>query len=207
MKKSSKYRFSMFRGVTINPVIRILTYSDIMFYSGWGFVNPILAIYFTDRIQGGDVKLAGLAIGVYFLVKSLVQIPIARYIDLEKGETDDLLIMITGSFILSIVPFIYLFINQPWQVYGVQVLHGIGAALSFPPWPAIFTRHIDKHEEGLEWSLYYSATDIGTAITGALGGVLADAFGYDFVMILVGLCSIVGTILLFYIRDRLYKNT
>jgi MFS family permease len=205
--KKNRHKSTFFKNVTVNPVIRLLTYSDIMFYSGWGFINPILAIYFTDRIQGGDVKLAGIAIGIYFLVKSIVQIPVARYIDLEIGENDDYWVMFAGSIIVSLIPFFYLFISQPWQVYCVQVLQGIGAALSFPPWPAIFTRHIDKHEEGLEWSLYYSATDLGTAVAGVIGGVLAASIGYNFVLILVGVFSIFGTLFLMPIKRKLRKVT
>lgn len=205
--KKSRLKFLIFKNVKINRVIRYLTFSDILFYSGWGFINPILAIYFTDHIEGGNAALAGTAIGLYFLVKSIVQIPVARYIDLEKGERDDFWVMVLGSFIISIVPFIYIFITEPWQVYGVQILYGIGAAMSFPPWPAIFTRHIDKHEEGLEWSLYYSATDLGTAVSGILGGVLASFWGYNFVMLFVGIFCLISTAILFAIRQDLKEVT
>jgi MFS family permease len=205
--KKHKHSLVFFRNVQVNNVIRILTYSDILFYSGWGFINPILAIFFTDRIVGGDIRMAGFAIGLYFLVKSIVQIPVARYIDLETGEKDDFFVMVLGSLIVAFVPFLYIFIREPWQVYGVQILNGIGAAMSFPPWPAIFTRHIDKHEEGLEWSLYYSATDLGTAVTGAVGGLLAAKFGYDFVLVLVGSFGLLSTAMLFFIRGSLKERT
>ena len=78
-----------FKNIKINQVIRLLTYSDILLLSGWGLINPILAVFFADKIEGGDVTVAGLAIMVFFLTKSLLQIPLARKIDLQRGEFDD----------------------------------------------------------------------------------------------------------------------
>ncbi|MBN1162704.1 MFS transporter [Patescibacteria group bacterium] len=205
--KKRKHISTLFKGVTINKVIKTLVYSDLILFTGWGFINPILAIFFTDKVSGGDVTMVGIAMGMYFLVKSLVQIPVARYIDLEKGELDDFWILITGSIISTSVPFIYLFVSEPWHVYAVQILHGLGAALSFPPWPAIFTRHIDEHEEGLEWSIYYSATDLGTAVAGAIGGFIAATYGYEFVMLAVGLFSIMSTFSLFHMKNDMRKRT
>ena len=161
--------------------------------SGWGLVNPIIAVFFTEQVEGGNVALAGLASTVYFLVKSIVQIPVARFIDLKRGEWDDYWTMIIGSLIISMSAFLYLFVRLPWQVIAVQAIYGVGGALSYPSWLAIFTRHIDKREEGFEWSFYYTATDLGAALTAGLGGLLASSFGYNLVFVIVGLASLAGT--------------
>ena len=97
-------------------------------------------------------------------------------------------------------------VEYPWQVYVVQVIYGIGAAFSYPSWMALFTRHIDNHEEGLEWSVYYTTTDLGTAITAGIGGVVAASFGYDIVFFVVGLTSLIGTAFLVFIQDHLYSK-
>ena len=79
--------------------------------------------------------------------------PIARYIDKHKGEKDDFFLMVFGSLLVSIVPFLYLFIKTPIHLYLVQVVLGIGGSFANPGWYAIFTRHIDKEKEGTEWTL------------------------------------------------------
>ena len=196
-----------FKNITINRVIRLLTYSDILLLSGWGLINPIMAVFFADNIEGGDVKVAGLAIMVFFLVKSLLQIPLARIIDLTKGELDDYWWMLIGTFLISISPFFFIWASLPWHVYVIQVIHGVGGALSYPTWLAIFTRHIDKHEEGLEWSIYYTTTDLGAALTAGAGGYLASLLGYDALFYVVGVLSIIGTLFLFGVKGHLRKTS
>lgn len=182
--------------IKINKIIQFLTYSDILMLSGWGLINPILAVFFTEQIIGGSVAVAGLASTVYFLTKCVFQIPIARFIDLQKGEWDDFWIMIVGSALITLCPFMLIFAIYPWHIYAIQAINGIGGALSYPSWMAIFTRHIDKKEEGLEWSLYYTATDIGSALTAALGGFMALTFGYQNLFAIVGTLSLIGTLFL-----------
>jgi len=162
----------------INAVVQFLTYSDILMMSGWGLVLPIISIFFSDQIAGGDVKFAGLASTVYFIVKSVVQIPVARMVDKHRGEKDDFWVMVAGSMLISLSAFLYMFATTKADVYGIQVLYGIGGALSYSTWLAIFTRHMDKNREGLEWSLYYTSVDVGSALTAGLGGLLAASFGY-----------------------------
>ena len=71
---------------SVNKVIKIMVFSDLFLSSGWGLIAPILAIYIIKNIKGGDVEVAGIAIGIYWLVKSILQIPIARYLDKIMGK-------------------------------------------------------------------------------------------------------------------------
>ncbi len=199
--------FRRFLDVKVNDVIRFLTYSDLLMLSGWGIASPILAVFFTDNIKGGSVVLAGLATTAYLLTKSVIQIPVARYIDLRRGELDDFWVMITGSLIVALCAFLYIFVTLPWQVIAVQILYGVGTALSFPAWQAIFTRHIDRRQEGSEWSIYFTATDIGAALAAALGGLMAQQLGYKSVFILVGIFSLCGTFFLAGVTRRLRKTS
>lgn len=192
--------------IKINKIIQFLTYSDILMLSGWGLINPILAVFFTEQIIGGSVAVAGLASTVYFLTKSILQIPIARLIDLRRGEWDDFWIMIFGSLLITLAPFMFIFATFPWHIYIIQAIHGLGGALSYPSWMAIFTRHIDKREEGLEWSLYYTATDIGSALTAGLGGFLALNFGYKNLFAIVGVLSLAGTMFLAGVTTNLKRR-
>ena len=174
--------------------------------SGWGLVSPILAVYFTDKIIGGSIAVAGLASTIYFLVKSIVQIPVARWIDFRRGEIDDYYTMIIGSVLITISAFSYAWVNYPWQLYLVQIMYGLGGAFSFPSWLAIFTRHVDKNKEGLEWSLYYTGTDLGAALAAGLGGLLAEKIGFTSLFFVVGAMSGIGTLFLMGITSNLNKK-
>lgn len=195
-----------FVGVRINRVIEFLTFSDILMLSGWGLITPILAVFVTEQIEGGDVALAGFAMAIYFLVKSILQVPIARFIDSRPNERYDFWAMIFGSLLISLTAFLFVFASLPWHVIAIQVVAGVARAFSYPAWNAIFTRHIDKREEGLEWSLYYTTTDLGAALTAGLGGLLAASFGYDLVFWIVGITSLAGTAFLAGVAHDLKKR-
>jgi len=52
---------------SINKVIKVLVLSDLALLFGWGLITPILAIFITESIKGGDARVAGVAVGIYWL--------------------------------------------------------------------------------------------------------------------------------------------
>ncbi|MCF7835818.1 MAG: MFS transporter [Candidatus Marinimicrobia bacterium] len=190
----------------INLVIRILTLVDIVVLSGLGLVTPIFAVFITQSIKGGNVEIVGIAVGVFLITKSLFQIPFGIMIDKRKGEKDDFWIMFFGYTLFSLTPLLYLLITTPNQLYCVEFLHGIASAMALPSWYAIFTRHIDKNYEGVEWATYNTAISLGSAGTAFLGGFLANKFGFDSLFVLVSIVSFSGTMFLLFTKKQMYKR-
>ena len=84
---------------------------DIMFFSAFGLIGPIFAIFVTKQIAGATIATVGFAATLNLLTKAILQMPVARYIDRHKGEKDDFKFMVAGSTLVSVVPFIYLFVS------------------------------------------------------------------------------------------------
>jgi len=70
----------------INNLIKILTFSDILIVSGWGFVNPIFAVFVTQQVKGGNLELVGLATATFLVVRSVFLVPFGRLIDKKRGR-------------------------------------------------------------------------------------------------------------------------
>ena len=187
----------------INSVIRFLTLSDILIVGGFGLVLPIFAVYITESINGGTVEVIGIAMTIYLLTKSLGQIPVASIIDKIKGENDDFLVMFIGSIFYALIPLAYIFIKTPVELYVVQFFYGLAAAFVFPSWMAIFTRHIDKEHEGVEWGVYQTMVDLGSAVTASLGGLIAYRFGFNMLFIIVSISIFLGSMFLLGVRKRM----
>lgn len=197
------YPHGYFLTKKINPVVKFLTISDIMILTSFGLITPIFAIFITDNIQGGTVEVAGLATAIYLFTKSLGQVPVARYIDSIKGEKDDFWIMFAGSIGIVLVPVLYLFINTPLTLFLVQFFYGASAAMVFPAWMAIFTRHIDREHEGMEWGVYRTMIDFGCAVAASLGGLLAYRFGFQPLFIVISIVSFFGALFLLSIYNEM----
>jgi len=166
-----------------------------MFFSAYGLINPIFAIFITDQIAGATIATVGFAATINLLVRAALQMPVARYVDRHKGEKDDFKFMVAGSTLISIVPFAYFFITTPLHLYLAQAVLGIGGALANPGWYAIFTRHIDKNKEGTEWTLENIGVGLAAAGTAAVGGIFVQHFGFHNLFLVVGVISLLGLII------------
>lgn len=172
------------RNININKIIGILIFGNIAVVMAEGFLAPIFAVFVVQKISGGNIEVVGFAIAIYWFVKSIVQIPIARYLDKTKGENDDLFSLLLGAFLFAAAPLLYIFVRDKYELYAVQVLMALAGALFVVPWLSIFTRHLDSFKIGFEWSLHSSGLGFGMVISAALGGYLAKNLGYNMVFII-----------------------
>jgi DHA1 family multidrug resistance protein-like MFS transporter len=176
----------------ISHVVKTLVLSDFFVNAGFSIFAPVFAVFVTKQINGGSLEVIGFAAAIFQVFKVLFQIPVARILDKTKGERDDFYSLIFGSAIISIVPFTYLLASEAYHIYIIQAIYGIGAAFSIPPWYAIFSRHMDKSRENVEWSMDSIAIGISGAGAAALGGFLAQRFSFDMVFVIGGIIAVTG---------------
>ncbi len=202
-KRSVKLRHYFLQD--INPIIRFLIISDTVLIGAAGLLGPIFALFVEDFIQGGNAAVAGVAAGIYLFTKSILQIPVAQLVDKIRGEKDDFWLMFVFTLLIGFVPLLYLIIHTPLQLYAVQFVLGFFTAFTFPTYMAIFTRHIDKEKEGTEWGVYFTLTDLTSAVLAAVGGYVATVQGFPALIFTVVAVSFFGSILLWPIRPYI-KN-
>lgn len=188
----------------INNVIKIMIASDFVLNLGWGLLGPVFAIFIVQNIVIENplaaAKIAGFSSLCYWITKSVFQIPIARYLDKNHGEKDDFWFMVIGMFIAGFIPIGYLFSSVPWHIYLLQFIYAIGMSMAIPPWLAIFTRHIDKGKEALEWGMESTFLGAGVGIAGGIGGIMVANFGFGPIFLFVSIFTFLSVILLLFIK-------
>lgn len=190
----------------VNPVVRLLIISDFFLMGGFGLVTPIFALFITDFIQGATLESVGIATTIYLVTRSVAQMPFGIMIDKIRGQRDDALLLVIGSFGFIGVSLSYLVIDTVFQLYLVQFIFGIISAASFPTWYAIFTRAVDKGKEGLEWSAYQTIVDISGAMTAAIGSFVAAQYGFNTVFILMAILNAIGAVTLLWMMQILWSK-
>jgi len=190
----------------INKVIKILTFSDTINYSGWNLINPILGVYIADKISNGNIAVVGISTTIYLVVNGLLQVPVALMLDKNRGEKDDFKAMFIGTIITAISAFLYLLASQSWHIYIIQSVSAVGVSISYPAWTAIFSRHLDKERESFEWSLYNTLVGFGGAISAGIGAIIAERFGYQVIFLMVGSFSLLSAFVLLFIKKRFIKT-
>lgn len=198
-----------FRIPAVNKVITIIIISNFMVTTGSALLSPIFALFVTEQVSGGSAKAVGFAIAIYWIVKSILQLPIARYLDRNHGEVDDYYFMIFGLVANSaVLCAYYFFATTVGHVYLLQGLLGVADAFLLPPFYAIFTRHIDHGSEGFEWSIHSSLSfGGGAALGGALGGILVGIIGFHNVFLVAALFNMFSVTTLFFMRPYILPKT
>lgn len=192
----------MFSG--INRVIKTIVVADFFYNSAFASFGPVFAIFLTSQIEGGSAQVAGFAAAIYWVIKSIVQLPIARFLDKTDGERDDFWALFLGYFLSALVPLAYIFATKPAHLYIIQGFYGFIMAWAVPAWYSIFTRHVDKWRISFEWSLD-SVFSVGLAAAGAtaLGGYIADKYGFTTLFLAASAISLLSSLLLLGLINHL----
>lgn len=193
----------MVKKLKINKIVKYLILSDIAFWTGWGLLTPVFAIFILEKIQGGTALVVGIASAVVLIVKSILRIPIGRILDKKASDKDDYFVMVFGTLIVSLTAIGFIWAVFPWHIYFLEAIHGIGLALIFAGWMAIFSRHISKGNESTEWGLNETAIGLGMGVAGALGGWFVTKFGFDIIFLIVGALGLVGVLVLLGLKNEI----
>jgi len=193
----------MVRKVRINKVIKIMVFSDLFLNAGWGLIAPILAVFVVNNIVGGDVRVVGIAAGIYLIIKSFFQIPIAHFLDKNHGEKDDYIALVLGTLLTAASPIIFAFATVPWHIYLAQIIHAFGMAMAIPSWYAIFDRHIPRTRKAVCWGLDSSVMGLGAGLAGIAGGLLVEIIGFRVLFFSVSALNIIAVLLLLFIANSI----
>ena len=189
--------------IKMDKIIIFLIISDVLILSAFGLINPIFAIFMKEGISGGSVVAAGIASTIFFLVKSMIQLPLSIYIDKRRDKIGFLLL---GTLIIVSVPILYAFSKNVNFVYFVQGLYGVGAAMAYPAWYSLFVMHLDRKHRGFEYSIWSTGVGIGTALTAFLGAMLVKNFGFKNVFFIVSGISFLGLVFLIFLSRKYLRD-
>lgn len=188
----------------LNKIIKYLVLSDLVFYSGWGLISPVFAIFLLNSIAGGNAFVVGLAAGINLVVRSLLRVPFGVLSD--KNQKSSYHFMLWGLLLAALVPIGYIYSSLPVHIYMLQAILGASLAMSTAGWTTLFSRHMDKGKESTEWGVDAVAVGIGPGIAGVLGGAAVTFFSFNAVFAAVTLIGLIGVVMLLFIKKDILRN-
>jgi MFS family permease len=187
--------------IKVGRLVKYFVISDFFLLSGWGLIDPIFSVFIVQKVVGGSLMAVGIAAAIYWILRSVLQIPIAKYLDRTPGEQDDFMALVGGLLLVGISAIAMCWVTQLWELYLIHALHAVAFAFYYASWPTIFSRHLDKDSISLDWALDGAASGIGAGVTGFLGGVIAGTLGYDVVFVAAGILAFVAAFVLLAVPD------
>ncbi|MEX0920840.1 MAG: MFS transporter [Candidatus Pacearchaeota archaeon] len=184
----------------MNKKLKLLILADVLIISSFGLIAPIFAVFIKEDIVGGNLVMAGLAIAIFWIVRSAAQIPLSRYlIDKDKHKTR---LLLAGTFLIFLVPFIYMMAKHVNTIFLAQTVYGLGTALAHPSWFSLFTTYMDKRHKGYDFSIWSGGVGLGTALAAFAGAKIADSMGFKPLFFFVGGLALIGLLILI-VLDRI----
>lgn len=190
----------------INQVILTIILGEFILTTGSSLINPVFALFVVQNVAA-PVTTIGFAVAIYWITKSILQLPLSKYLDKNHGEIDDHYFMLFGLTLVIVCIYLYYFVDAVWQIYALQFFIAVGDAFYVPPALAIFTRHLDKDKEAFEWALRSSfSSGAGSAIGGALSGILATTIGIRPIFIINGTFLLISLIVFIFLKPYLKQR-
>jgi len=190
--------------IKLNKIVKYLVFSDLIFYSGWGLISPIFAIFIVNNISGGSAFVAGMAAAINLIVRSILRIPFG--ICSDKSEKTAYNFMFWGLLFAALIPIGYVFSSNFFHIYILQAILGASLAMSTAGWTRLFSRHMDSGKESTEWGVDAVAVGLGPGIAAALGGFAITYFSFAKVFFIVAICGVIGALLLLIIKKDVLGN-
>ncbi|NOX71201.1 MAG: MFS transporter [Candidatus Micrarchaeota archaeon] len=182
--------------------LKILLSSSGLFMLAGGLFGPIYAV-FVENI-GGDLLTAGAAYSAFAVAAGIMIFLLGRVEDRSRYQE----IFVIAGFSINCTGYLgYIFVSNPFQLFIVQIIFGIGEAISTPAFDGLYSKHLDKGKYASEWGIWESMQWILTAIAAGAGGFIASAYGFRILFIMMLLLSIAGLVvssLLLHRRKKKY---
>jgi len=191
-----------------NKVILTLIISDLFLFFALGLLAPIFAVFVLENIEGSSLEVIGTAAAVYWIARVISVVPIGRSLDKVKGERDEYYSVVVGTFMMALLPLLYIFATKPSHIYMIEMAKGIANSLAIPAWRILFTKFVDRKLVGLAWSLEDISVGLATASSAFIGSIIAERYGFNVVFVLVACIGVVAAVFLIklYQEERINKS-
>lgn len=154
----------------------------------WGLL-PVLLV-----AKHFDLKQIGIVTAVYPAVWGIGQLITGRMAD--KYCKKDMLF--AGMLLQGLVLFFLPFASQYWQYILLAALLGWGTAMVYPTFLATVAENTNPADRAQSLGVFRFWRDLGYAIGAAITGIIADWFGINVSIIVIGILTAFSAVIIYY---------
>jgi MFS family permease len=170
----------------MNKWLKILLLADSFMLLAMGMLTPIYAI-FVEEI-GGDILAASWAWALFTFTSGLL---IWFFGKLEDNAQHGRIISL-GYMVRCLAFLGYFFVTTEYHLFAVQILLGIGFAISIPAYDSLYSRLLEKGKFASGWGAWEGMNRVVAAIAALIGGFVASIFGFKTLFIIMFIVSLIG---------------
>jgi len=169
--------------------LKILLVTSALFNLAAGLFGPLYAVFVKEI--GGDLLTAGGAYAAFSLGAGVLIFFLSKWENRIKHQER----CIVAGYVLSCIGFAgYLFVKTPIHLFAVQIILGLGEAVTTPAYDGVYSRFLGKGKFVFEWGMWESMYYIIIGIAALVGGYLANIYGFSILFKIMLGFSILGLI-------------
>lgn len=172
----------IFKKETFNTALKILILISGFFMFAYAMLTPLYAI-FVEKI-GGGISTAANSYALFWAVAGIMTFVIGK-IESKIEETE--LAIAYSQFIVGLAYVLLYFTWSPTLLYISMIILGIGNAMYWPAFHAVYSRHTNKANATEQWSIYDGMAYLIPAFGAAIGGVIVNNFGFGSLFIIMSI--------------------
>ncbi len=198
-----KYFFhNPLRNVSFNPFIKVFIISDMFFWGIWSTILPLLSVLVINEIPGTTIQTVTFGYSLYLLGRISGGI-LSGFRVANASENKKLQAVIFGILIVSLGYLGFAITRNLLMFLLFYTLTGLGIGIASPIRAALFTQHIQKHQETIDWAVLDSLVLSSVAATALVGGFIIQHFGFN-ALFVIGMCINTFTALpyIFYMKRK-----
>jgi len=162
----------------MNKDFKRLTFADTFWGFVYGLVAPFLTIYFNNL---GDISDVGISVALFYLILGFVSLLSAK-----MKSTDYKRIFLIAQIAEGIRIVGFIFANNIYWVYIIQLIGGVTAAFIRPAYSKIFVVAGDD-EDDYAFRNRIGIMNIVMGISALIAGFLINIMGYQLMFLIWGI--------------------
>lgn len=166
--------------VTLLKVSFLTTFAESM-------LVPIYAA-FTERL-GGSILDAGISFAVFSMATGAVVAVLGTRAWFQEHVRK---MLILGFVLSAVCDVAYIFVQDKWQLFGVQLIAGLATGLIEPAWDSLFTDCIED-SSARHWSLWAGGSHFVTGGAAIVGGLIVAYGSFTALFVAMALVDAVAT--------------
>jgi MFS family permease len=132
---------------------------------------------------GGSILDAGIAFAVFSIATGVVITLVGTRSWFQLHVRTCLMV---GFLVSACCDASYIFVENKWELFAVQVVAGLATGLIEPAWDSLFTDDIE-HSSAKHWSIWAGGSHLVAGSAALLGGLIVAFLGFP--ALFLGMCA------------------
>lgn len=193
----------------INTVVKAFIFAEMLLWSGWNFIMPVFAIY-VAKLPNGSVEKAASSVSVYLVARVISGLISGKYLS-GKRNRHKLFVTVLGMSLLGLTYIGMAFSKNVNEIIFFYGLAGLALGIASPAKNSLFSDNLKKDKATFTWSILEGGVFLSMALTAALGGVIAQRFGFQILFFIAAILNFTALIPYFiyynHWKKKLAPNT